>query len=141
MIDITLFGRAIEQLETSLRYTKSDLAKQDSGIAKQFRAAAIQAFEFTYEACHRMLKRYLQETEANPEDLDQLNFQDLIRLGFEKGLLRNSWDEWQAYRKARGTTSHIYNEDLAERVFCVLPEFLVEAKYLRDQINKRQGKI
>jgi nucleotidyltransferase substrate binding protein (TIGR01987 family) len=141
MIDITPLERAIEQLETSMQYTRSDLAKQDAGIAKQFRAAAIQAFEFTYELSYRMLKRYLQEIEANPEDVDQFNFQDLIRLGFEKGLLRNSWDEWQAYRKARGTTSHIYNEDLAEKVFGVLPKFLTEAKYLRDQINNREGKI
>ncbi len=47
MVDITSLKSAIAQLETSLNYAESDLAKKDEGIAKQFRAATIQAFEFT----------------------------------------------------------------------------------------------
>src|ERR1700677_4300136 len=101
MIDIASLEKAIAQLETSLKYSESDLAKKDDGIAKQFRAAAIQAFEFTYEVSHKMLKRYLKDTEPSAEIIDELNFSDLIRTGFEKGLLSGSWNEWRTYRKAR----------------------------------------
>jgi hypothetical protein len=62
MIDIASLEKAIAQLETSLKYSESDLAKKDEGIAKQFRAAAIQAFEFTYEVSHKMLiPKFLEE--------------------------------------------------------------------------------
>jgi nucleotidyltransferase substrate binding protein (TIGR01987 family) len=138
MIDIASLEKAITQLETSLKYSESDLAKKDDGLAKQFRAAAIQAFEFTYEVSHKMLKRYLKDSEPSPEAIDELNFSDLIRTGFEKGLLSDSWSEWRTYRKARGITSHTYYEDLAQEVFSQIPNFLKEAKYLRDQINERQ---
>ncbi len=140
MIDISALENAIQQLETSLNYTESDLAKSDAGIAKQFRAASIQAFEFTYELSHKMLKRYLETTEPSPDIFDDLAFQDLIRLGAERGLLLNSWDCWKDYRKARGTTSHSYNESSAEDVFASIPAFLADARYLRDQINQRQQK-
>jgi nucleotidyltransferase substrate binding protein (TIGR01987 family) len=139
MIDISSLENAIAQLETSLKYSESDLAKQDEGIAKQFRAAAIQAFEFTYEISHKMLKRYLKDSEASPEVIEELNFSDLIRTGFAKGLLLGSWDKWRTYRKARGITSHTYFENQAIEVFLQIPEFLKEAKYLRDQINARQS--
>jgi nucleotidyltransferase substrate binding protein (TIGR01987 family) len=141
MIDITSLVKAISQLETSLKYSESDLAKKDPGIAMQFRSAAIQAFEFTYEISHKMLKRYLKDTEPSPEIIEELNFPDLIRTGFEKGLLSGSWIEWRTYRKARGVTSHTYYEDLAQEVFSKIPEFLIEAKYLRDQLNERQSKL
>jgi len=138
MIDISSLEKAIEQLETSLNYLASPLAQNDGGIAKQFRAAAIQAFEFTYELSHKMLKRYLEDTDPSPETIDELDFQGLVRTGFERGLLLHSWNEWRAYRKARGTTSHSYDETSAEEVLKQIPEFLDEAKFLRDAINKRQ---
>ena len=138
MIDISSLEKAISQLETSLSYTESNLAKSDSGIVEQFRAAAIQAFEFTYEVSHKILKRYLKDSQPSPEVIEEMNFSDLIRTGFEKGLLSEPWTEWQVYRKARGITSHTYHQDLAQEVFSLIPKFLKEAKYLRDQIKERQ---
>jgi hypothetical protein len=34
-------------------------------------AAAIQAFEFTYELSWKMLKRYLERTVPNPDGIDE----------------------------------------------------------------------
>ncbi len=86
--------------------------------------------EFVWHRC---------DTEPSPEIIDELNFPDLIRTGFEKRLLLGSWSEWRTYRKARGVTSHTYYEDLAHEVFSQIPTFLKEVKYLRDQINERQS--
>ncbi|MDX1918390.1 MAG: nucleotidyltransferase substrate binding protein [Candidatus Caenarcaniphilales bacterium] len=60
------FEKAIGQLKESLVHTNSHSARQDPGLARQFRAASIQAFEFTYELAYKTLKRYLEHTEPNP---------------------------------------------------------------------------
>jgi len=39
----------------------------------------IQRFEFTHELSHKMLRRYLKETAASPEEIDRIPFADLIR--------------------------------------------------------------
>jgi hypothetical protein len=64
-----------------------------------------------------MLKRYLEMTASNPSEIDAMSFQNLIRLGSEKGLLRSDWEQWKIYRQARGTTSHTYDEKKAQEVF------------------------
>ncbi|MFZ4761577.1 MAG: HI0074 family nucleotidyltransferase substrate-binding subunit [Alphaproteobacteria bacterium] len=139
MIDISAQEQAIERLKESLHYAASPLAQQDAGLARQFMASSIQAFEFTYELAHKMLKRYLEATEASPASIDAMSFQELIRTGAEKGLLQHSWDQWKHYRHFRSVTSHSYNEKKAEEVFEHIPAFLQEAEFLHDQIKKRQA--
>lgn len=140
MIDVSSLKKAIEQLKESLGYVSSDLAKKDKGLAKQFRASSIQAFEYTYELSYKMLKRFIEQTEPNPATVDEMSFQELIRTGAEKGLLLNSWDKWKNYRKSRGATSHTYDEEKAEEVFQDIPAFLEEAEFLYDEISRRQAK-
>jgi nucleotidyltransferase substrate binding protein (TIGR01987 family) len=138
MIDLSSLEKAIAQLKKSLDYADSDLAQNDPDIAQQFRAAGIQAFEYTYELAHKMLKRYLEATEPTPESIDAMSFQELIRTGAEKGLLLHSWDVWHFYRQCRSITSHTYDEAKAEDVFSRLKDFLEEAAFLCAQIKKRQ---
>ncbi len=45
--------------------------------------------------------------------------------------------DWDSYRTARGSTSHAYNEELADRVFQGIPEFLDEARYLLKQLQEK----
>ena len=73
----------------------------------------IQCFKFTYEPSHKMLKRYLEETTANPEEFDLSTFQNLIRTGNEKKLLRSDWRRWKDYRQARTNSSHTYDVEKA----------------------------
>ena len=100
-------------------------------------SAVIQCFEFTYELSHKMLKRYLEETAASPEEIDLSTFQNLIRTGNEKGLLRSDWSLWRTYRQARTDSSHTYSKDKAEAVYQIAPDFLDEAKYLYQQLMAR----
>ncbi len=136
-LDLSSFKKAIHQLEKSLIFCNSDLAKHDREMFLQFRLAAIQALEFTYELSWRMLKRYLEMTEPNPSEIDGLSFSNLIRLSNEKGLLLSDLKKWVVYQSNRNITSHTYDDDKAEQVFLHLPEFLKEAQYLHDQLRKR----
>ena len=89
---------------SSLRNASARLAE---GLARygqntadtQLRDGLIQRFEFTYEAAHKLLRRYLRATAANPSEFDDMAFADLIRSGNERGLLLGDWPVWR--RKAR----------------------------------------
>lgn len=136
-LDLTAFKKAITQLEESLELYNSDLVRSHPKLILQMRAAAIQAFEFTYELCWKMLKRYLEMTEPNPAEIGQMSFPDLIRTGCEKGLLLSELVVWKEYRKERGTTSHVYDQGKAKEVFAKIPAFLADAKYLFDKLQER----
>ncbi len=137
-LDLSALKKAIYQLEEALEYCHSDLAKKDKRLALHLRAAAIQAFEFTYELTLKMLKRYLSLTEANPSIVDEMTFNELIRKGYEKGLLHSELAMWKEYRRERGTTSHTYDEEKAQEVFEDIPDFLQDAKYFLNELIKRQ---
>jgi nucleotidyltransferase substrate binding protein (TIGR01987 family) len=139
-LDLTSLEKAIAQLEDALKYCKSDLAKNDANLALHLRAAAIQAFEFTYELSYKTLKRYLEATEANPSSVEEMTFNEIIRRGFEIGILEAEMADWKEFRKDRGTTSHAYDEQKANDVYESIPAFLTEAKFLHSQISTRQGK-
>lgn len=136
-LDYTPLGNAIAQLEKSLTYAHSPTALADPGLREQLRNSVIQCFEFTYELCWKMLKRYLEETEANPADIDLGTFQNLIRLGNERGLLRTDWRQWKTYRQARTDSSHTYDAAKAEAVFSIAPDFLMEAQALLQELTRR----
>lgn len=136
-LDYTPLGNAIAQLEKSLAYAHSPAALADPGLREQLRNSVIQCFEFTYELCWKMLKRYLEETEATPADIDISTFQNLIRLGNERALLRSDWRLWKTYRQARTDSSHTYDAAKAEAVFAVAPDFLDEAKALFEELTHR----
>ena len=84
-----------------------------------------------------MLKRYLEATEASPATLDSSTFQNLIRLGNERALLRSDWHQWKIYRQARADSSHAYDATKAEAVFAIAPDFLTEAKFLFAELRRR----
>jgi len=139
-LDFSPLQNALAQLEKSLQYANSSLAQEDSGLFEQLRNSVIQCFEFTYELSHKMLKRFLKETAANPEDMDSMTFAELIRTGNEQGLLRSDWVRWKTYRQARTDSSHTYDQDKAIAVYQITPDFLAEAQYLYHQLVSRSGK-
>lgn len=139
-LDFTPLQSAIAQLEKSLRYANSPLAQSDPDLFEQLRNSVIQCFEFTYELSHKMLKRYLEETAASPEETDLSTFQNLIRTGNENALLRSDWLRWRIYRQARTDSSHTYDQDKAEAVFSIAPDFLEEAKYLYARLLEKSSK-
>jgi nucleotidyltransferase substrate binding protein (TIGR01987 family) len=139
-LDLSSLQKAIAQMEEALSFCNSELARNNPRLALHLRAATIQAFEFTYELSYKILKRYLEATEPNPAAVEEMSFNELVRRGFELGLLQAEITEWKEFRKDRGTTSHTYDEAKAQDVFETIPAFLAEAKFLMSQIQKRQEK-
>jgi len=138
-LDLSSLARAILQLENALVYCHSDLAKTDAALASHLRAAAIQAFEFTYELCIKTIKRWLEKMESNELSVRDMTFDELIRRAWAIGLLNEEIIQWREFRKWRGTTSHTYNEEKAELVYQEIPRFLLEAQHLHAAIEKRQA--
>jgi nucleotidyltransferase substrate binding protein (TIGR01987 family) len=104
----------------------------------QIRDGLIQRYEFTYEISHKMLKRHLEMTSPNPEIFDAMPFADLIRTGNELSILKSDWSAWKLFREMRAKTSHTYDEDIAQIVVQVIPDFIHEARYLAEQLELRQ---
>ncbi len=127
----------IQPLEKAVGSLAAALARHAQSPGDDIvRDACIQRFEFTYELSHKMLKRFLEATSANPAEFDAMPFQDLIRTGSERGLLLSDWSRWKVFRTARSITSHTYDENKAREVFAIIPEFLAEASHLRDRLKE-----
>ena len=127
--DILPFERAIQRLEDGLARYRSDTT--DTLI----RDGLIRRFKLTYELGHNTLKRYLKYLSANPEQLDQMTFQDLIRTANEQNLLLSKWIDWRDFREMRAKTSYSFNEDVSLEVIAAIPRFIEETAYLRDKLE------
>jgi len=120
-LDLSPLKNALAALERSMAYLASDLAK-DAGLREQFRGAAIQGFEFTYDIGFKMLKRRLEQLSADPAAIDRLAFKDAIRQAAEAGLVPDPV-RFFGYREQRNATSHAYDEAKAAGIEAALPAF------------------
>jgi len=132
-LDLTPLVSAIGRLSEGLARHQTEPADE------QLRDGLIQRFEYTYELCHRFLRRFIRNTAASAEEVDRMVFQDLIRTGNQQGLLLGNWPAWRRYRDLRARTSHAYRAETAEQVVAAIPAFLAEAEYLRDQLLARSA--
>ncbi|MBF0153508.1 MAG: nucleotidyltransferase substrate binding protein [Magnetococcales bacterium] len=134
-LDFSSFFRATERLAEGVDLLRE---RPDETIVRD---GVIQRFEFTYELAHKSLRRYLEVTAASPNVLDEISFQDLIRTGYEQGLLLHSWDRWKEYRQCRTNTSHAHDEIKAGRVLETIPAFLAEVHFLLEQLQRRTERM
>jgi len=135
-LEFSPLEKALDQLRKSLDFLNSPMAKKDAALYAQFRGASIQAFEYSYELAIKMIRRQLAQIVSNPQDLAQSTFADLIRSAADAGLLRDV-KNFLVYRDARNRTNHTYEEDTAEDVVKVIPDFSKEASFLVEQLRKR----
>lgn len=130
-VDLSPLINAVARLEEGLeRYAR------DTGDT-QIRDGLIQRFEFTYDLAHKMLRRTLEESAANPEEVDRMSFATLIRTAAEQGLIAGDWPQWRTFREMRNITSHTYDEAKALQVADAIPGFLEEARAL---VSRLQGR-
>ena len=127
---------------TSLRNAARRLREGLTGYEReptdeQIRDGLIQRFEFTYELSHKMLRRYLKETAASPDDIDRMPFADLVRTANAQGLLRSDWPVWRRFREMRARTSHTYDAKVASQVASAIPGFLEEAEHFYAELQRR----
>ena len=101
------------------------------------RDSCVQRFEYTYELCSKFLRRYLKMTESSADDIQEMSFPTLIRTASERNLLLNDWSTWMNYREKRNITRHTYDEEKADRVIKIVPQFLQEALYLLERLDEK----
>ena len=140
-LDLSLLENAVAQLEEALDVYHSEIVLLDPRLKRLLRSAVIQAFEFTYALSYGMTVRYLRLASANPVEIDQMSFNDVIREAYRQGLVWTELPTWREHRRKRGTTSHAYNEELAQEVLEHAPVFLEEARFLLNQLQIRSTSL
>ena len=126
-------------LENAAQRLDEGLVRYDSDPSDvMVRDGLVQRFEFTYELSHKMLRRFMEASAANPTEFDEADFQYLIRSANEQNLLLGAWPQWRVYRDMRSKTSHTSDEEVALKVVAATPDFLTEARYLLEQLQRKQ---
>jgi nucleotidyltransferase substrate binding protein (TIGR01987 family) len=134
-LDLSSLKNALAALEKSMKYLSSSQA-QDPDLREQFRAAAIQAFEFTHELSFKMIKRQLEQILADPSSVDKMAYMDVIRTGAEAGLVLEV-ARFRDYREKRNITSHTYDQAKAEQIVSILEHFQEDVRFLLEQLERR----
>ena len=70
-----------------------------------------------------------------------MSFNDVIREAYRQGLMQSELTAWREHRRKRGTTSHTYDEGLAQEVLEHAPVFLEEARFLLSQLQIRSTSV
>lgn len=130
MIQIEFLKKAFKSLQFAMQ--RATLSAEDL----ELRDACIQRFEYTFELSIKLIKRYIEQEMPFHDQLDHLNYRDLIRLAFEGGLVQQV-EPWFQYREARNQTSHAYDEKKAKEVYAVLNLFTQDVAFLSDQLDLR----
>lgn len=136
-LDYSPLENAVFQLQKSYTYLHSELA-EDEELCEQFRAATIQAFEFTYAMAIKMIKRQLSMIVAAPDELDGMTFMNLMREAAQARLIRDP-EIYKFYRELRNRTSHTYDCIQAEVVIDSIDEFLESTKFLLKELTRRNS--
>lgn len=105
----------------------------DTGI----RDAVIQRFEFTYSIALKTLNKYLVEYSFIP--IKQLSFNEMIRTANQLDLLKSNLEKWTEFREMRNLTSHTYDEEVAEKVVRIVPDFYEEVSFLLQKLKDTQN--
>jgi len=126
----------INSLEFALNSLKLAWDEYNRDINNEFvRDSVIQRFEYTYALSVKYIQKYLELNNPNPDEVDNLTFNELIRTANEKGILLNDLTQWAIYRQRRNITSHTYNIEKAKQVLEIIPPFLFEVQFLLDKIQ------
>ena len=131
-LDLTSWKRALANLERAI--TRSTAAPKDEEV----RDAVIQRFEYSYELSWKMLKRHLEQVVPDPGAVDQWSFKELMREAAERGLIA-AVEPWMEYRYQRNLTAHVYDEETARRVYESARSFIVDAKDLSAEVERRNA--
>ena len=134
----------LSSLEKAVSALAAVLAKSDDAefmsqldeVARNaIKAGVIQHFEFTYELCWKFIKRWL-ETNVSASDVDGVTRRELFRRAAENRLI-DDVDQWMRYHSARNLTSHIYQPEIAARVYSTAHDFARDAARLLAALEAR----
>jgi nucleotidyltransferase substrate binding protein (TIGR01987 family) len=135
-LNVDHLTRTIDTLERALEALKRpDLDGIEYDL---FRNAAIKSFELSLETTGKLLRRALKAYTGNPDSVDRLVFNEVLRQAGKHGLLNvDEVERWLAYRTNRNTTAHDYGEGFANETLSLLPRFITDARQLVLQLQER----
>lgn len=128
-LDVTSFQKAIDRLSEVISVwnkNTSDFIVRDS---------MIQRFEYTYSLALKMTAKFIN-LQIN-EISYAMTFNEIIRKASQFGLIKSNLETWDKYRKYRNMTSHTYDEETAEKVISIIPEFKEEAEFLSAKLKEK----
>jgi nucleotidyltransferase substrate binding protein (TIGR01987 family) len=136
-LELSSLKKAINSFNRSIAVISKKLSEdnQDYDEIETIKAGVIQNFEFTYELCWKFMKRWI-ESNIGSEIVDGVTRIELFRVSAENRLISDV-DIWMKYHRARNQTSHIYDEEISESVFQIAISFLIDAKNLLSNLEKR----
>jgi len=136
-LEISSLKRGIASLERAINVGLAKQADDKTSIDEMetIKAGVIQNFEFTYELCWKFMKRWIEEN-INSEIVDGVTRRELFRISAENKLIIDV-NKWMEFHKARNSTSHIYDEKIADEVFAAAMSFLPYAKDFFIRIEQR----
>lgn len=136
-LDLSSLEQAIKSFQLAVSIVEEDPKLEETFSADQIklmRSGVIQHFEFCYELCWKMIRRYLLSDEG--EDVNALSRKDLFRLAAKKQLIASP-ECWFVFHLARNETSHTYSEAKAQEVYDIAKQCLPEAQTLLANLEER----
>ena len=129
-LDFTTFETTLKKLKKAI--TRSQAEPSD----KEIRDAVILRFEYTYALPYKFIKRRL---ELEAIEVDQLSSRKLLQKAAERRIIDDS-QRWITYQENHDLASHVYNEEVSEKVYKLALEFYDDALILLTRlINYSRG--
>ena len=131
-LDFTALENTINRLgEVLKRYERE---KTDDVV----RDSVIQRFEFTYSIALKTLRKYFIERAFVIDDVNNLSFNEMIRIASKLNLIKSDLEKWTQYRTMRNLTSHTYDEEIALKVVGSVPDIYEEISFLLTKMKKKK---
>ena len=134
MLDLDAVQKSLSSLERYYAAAQKSLEEEDFENFDLARTACVQAYEYTSDTAHKMIKRKLEKIIEDPEDLQGMDFRTVMRMGAEESIVSEPVT-WVMIRELRNKTSHTYNEDKAQDVFDYVPVLIKEARFLLERLE------
>jgi nucleotidyltransferase substrate binding protein (TIGR01987 family) len=139
-LDLSALRDAVGSLEDGLEVVSNSewFNAQSSKVQNTLIAGVIQNFEFVYEISIKMIKRQIEAESASPDEVDETNFREVLRVAAEKGLIADV-EAWFKYRKMRNITAHTYDHEKAQQVYQDTLIFIGDARALLHKLEARNA--
>lgn len=139
-LDLSSLRDAVRSLEDGVEVVSDGdwFNQQSKKVQNTLVAGVIQNFEFVYEISFKMIRRQIEAESASPEEVDETNFREVLRVAAEKGLIADV-EAWFRYRKMRNTTAHTYDHKKARQVYKDTLGFISDARALLTALESRNA--
>lgn len=133
-IDTSFVIRCIDTLEKAQSLLMQH--KQDSLEYEMYRSACVKEFEIILEQSGKLLKKTLNPFLHSSKAVDQLTFKDIFRQSALHQIINiDESQRWMECRDNRNSTAHDYGAGFAESTLQLLPQFIIDARSLINNMN------